>query len=65
MIECDYCKKPAVRNYQKIWVSWKVDAKKEEYSKEPRLELDIEEAVDDENIHVCEDHEDKWLNGEL
>ena len=65
MIECDYCKQPAVRNYQKIWVSWKINQKDESYSKEPELELDIEESQDEENIHLCKEHLELWLKNEL
>lgn len=66
MIKCDYCNKPAVRNYQKIWVSFFIRNKeREEYSKNPRPEYDVQEPNGEENVHVCEKCEERWLNNEL
>jgi len=64
-IKCDYCEKPAVRNYQRIWVSWKVYQKDGSYSKNPRLELDVEEPTGENNYHLCEEHEEQFLNGDI
>ena len=64
MIKCDYCEKPAVRNYQKVWVSWVIIGNG--YSKEPKFEgMRIEEPTGEDNIHVCREHEKLFLEGKI
>ncbi len=65
MIKCNFCEKPAIRNYQKIWVSWFIKQKEETYAENPRVELDIEEPIEDDNVHVCKEHEQLWLDGKI
>ena len=63
MIKCDYCEKPAVRNYQRIWVSWVITGKG--YSKNGRVEESRKEIEPGKsitkNIHVCREHEKKFI----
>ena len=63
MIKCDFCDKKAVKNYQKMWISWNV--KGDSYSKKPELEMKLGEPRGDENVHVCEEHEEQWRCGEI
>lgn len=66
---CDYCKKAPVANYQKVWVRWGM-TKNGDYSKEPDYHdtgklNDWDEPTGENNIHVCEKHEEELLNGDL
>lgn len=68
---CDHCDKPAVANFQKMWVRWKV-YRNGDYSKTARMDYDAvakmnewDEPTGENNIHVCAEHEEKLLNGEL
>ena len=63
-MKCDYCNKPATVNYQKVWVKWNID-KKGNYSKNFKTVFDIDEPVGDNNVHLCGEHEKKFLKGEL
>ena len=62
---CDYCKKPPVANYQKIWVRWAINRSGEysrlaSYTKVYEMN-EWDEPVGDDNIHVCRDHEKELL----
>jgi hypothetical protein len=62
-MKCDYCKKKAVANYQKIWVRWEI--KNDDYAKEPDWEagMNIEEPTGENNVQVCAEHEKKFFIG--
>ena len=53
--ECDVCRKPAVVNYQKMWVKYPVDSKGG-YGK-PVI-LDDQDPQEEENLHYCKDHDE-------
>lgn len=61
--KCDHCGKPPTVNLQCLWVKWKYDAKKDDYSSECEV-LDIE-PVDDENLHYCDDCVTLWEQGDI
>jgi hypothetical protein len=61
--ECIRCGKPATTNIQKLWVKWKYDAKKDEYSSTPEL-LDLP-TLEGENLHLCDDCAELWCQGEI
>ena len=64
-MKCDYCKSESVVNYQKIWSKFKI-AKNGMYKKDRIFDaFDIEEPIENDNIHLCENHEKSWLEGEL
>lgn len=67
--KCDHCDKQAVANFQRVWVRWGVNPSGS-YSKLPSYEAARElnrndEPTDENNIHVCADHEEKLLDGEI
>jgi len=65
MKECNYCKKRATRNYQKVWVVWKV-MKDGGYSKEFEYKgCDIEEPTGEDNVHACDKCGDRFERGEI
>lgn len=66
---CDHCDKPAVANFQRVWVRWEV-RRNGDYSKHPSYEgarqlNRNDEPTGDDNIHVCAEHEEKLLDGEI
>ena len=61
MNNCDYCKKTAVINFQKMWIAWALD-KKGNYTSKYKFE---DSREDDENLHLCQKHAEKWRRGEL
>lgn len=68
-MNCDHCKKRAVVNYQKVWVRWEM-TRDGGYAKEPdydgaRVLNDNDEPVGEDNVHVCAEHEQKLLDGEI
>lgn len=60
MPKCGFCDKPAVVNYQKTWLRFVIIG--EDYQS-PTIEPDIEEPTGEDNVHLCVDHEMKWLEG--
>jgi len=69
MENCNYCDKVAVANYQKVWVKWAITPQGD-YAKEPDYDgarelNDREEPTGEDNIHVCEEHEQRLLDAEL
>lgn len=63
MVQCDFnqnaCPKPAVKNYQKIWVRYGVNPKTGAYSKRCKiLGMEIEEPTGEDNLHFCKEHAD-------
>jgi len=64
-MKCDYCKTEAIVNYQKVWKRFKI-GKGEFYKEDGSFDaLDIEEPIDDNNIHLCRKHEIPWLKGKI
>ena len=60
-MKCDKCDKIAVVNYQKVWKRFDVD-KDENYTEDDIFDpLDIEEPVDENNLHLCKNHEKELL----
>lgn len=65
LIKCDFCSAAAVVNFQKVWIRFTID-KNYRYREDKNFDcLDIEEPMEWDNIHVCEKHSEKWLNGEI
>lgn len=64
-MKCDYCEAEAVVNYQKAWERFKIS--KGGFYKEDRLfnAMDIEEPINDNNVHLCDKHEEPWLEGKI
>ena len=63
MIPCDYCREPAVRNYQRIWHVF-VITRAGRYIAE-RVDYELGEPRDENNVHVCPRHKRAWLAGEI
>ena len=69
MTTCNFCKKEPVANYQKVWVRWAM-TKKGDYARtldyQGASDLnDNDEPVGEYNVHVCADHEELFLDGEI
>ncbi len=60
-MKCDYCKKKAICNYQDAIIRWDV-LKDGSYDNST---IQDEGTGDNLNIHLCIDHEEKYLNGKL
>ena len=60
---CTHCGKEPTTNFQKLWVKWNYDAKKDDYSAKPKV-LDIE-PVESENLHLCDGCVTLWEQGEI
>ncbi|MFQ6118359.1 MAG: hypothetical protein ACE5KE_00575 [Methanosarcinales archaeon] len=55
MLECDICGKPAVVNFQKLWVEYPIlDAKEEKYGTAEILDGQSPDGEDNE--FRCEEH---------
>jgi hypothetical protein len=63
MPKCDHCPKRAERNYQRIWHVFDV-TRSGDYAKE-RVDYNIEEPLDENNRHLCVEHEAAFLAGDL
>ena len=64
-IKCDYCKRKAVVNFQRIWVKFIID-KNGKYRKDTKfLGEEFEQPMNEDNIHLCKKHLKKFLNGEI
>jgi len=61
--KCIECGKPATVNIQKLWMKWKYDAERDDYSSESEP-LDIE-PFESENLHLCDECEKLWEQGEI
>ena len=64
-MRCNFCGKEIKKGYnvQKVWVAWEYDGKNDEYGGTPKILLDYEEPVGDENIHVCEKCFLRYISG--
>jgi len=64
-MECDLCNSKAIINFQKVWVKFEID-KDDNYKEDKNFDcLDIEEPIEENNVHLCEKHSEQWLNGEI
>lgn len=65
IIKCDFCDTGAVINFQKAWMRFTID-KNGEYREDRKfLACDLEEPIEGDNIHLCKEHSEKWLKGEI
>lgn len=64
-IECDFCDTDAKFNFQKIWNKFTIN--KDGYYREDKsfCGADVEEPINNENVHLCGQHVDKWINDEI
>lgn len=63
-MECDFCKRGAVVNFQKVWIKFEID-RNDNYKEDKNFDcLDVEEPIEDDNLHLCEVHSKRWLGGE-
>jgi len=53
--KCDYCAKPAVANYQKLWHKFNINGAGE-YEEETGYVLDNNNPIEQDNLHLCADH---------
>lgn len=66
-MECDYhseCGKDATCNYQKVWVRYSLNKDGDYGARKYNDELN-EDPSGDDNIHLCKEHEQKMLAGEI
>lgn len=61
--KCVKCGKQATTNIQKLWVKWKYNAEKDEYSSKHEV-LDIG-PTEGENLHLCDKCVKLWERGEI
>lgn len=61
--KCLHCGKQPIVNLQKLWVKWKYDAKKDDYSSKCEV-LDIE-PVGHDNLHLCDNCVTLWEQGDI
>jgi hypothetical protein len=59
MPQCDHCSKDAVQNYQRIWHAFSV-TRSGDYADE-RVDYDLEEPANADNLHLCAHHEALFL----
>jgi hypothetical protein len=64
MTKCNYCNRNAVANYQRVWIRWDVD-KNGNYSKDYTEQFEMQEPIEENNLHLCAKHEEDLQNGEL
>lgn len=65
IIRCDLCNSRAIVNFQKVWVKFIID-KNGEYKKDKNFHgEDFEQPMNEDNIHLCKKHLEKFLRGEL
>lgn len=64
IVTCDYCDKPAVANFQKLWTKFRV-SKDGDYRKLNNWSDKSDYIDEDDNVHVCREHETQWENGDL
>jgi len=64
METCKFCNRLATRNYQKVWIMWTLDSEGK-YSKQAKQKFDIQEPIEDDNVHTCDDCGVAFENGVL
>jgi len=61
-IKCNFCNKKSKFNLQKVWIKYNVDATGN-YDEDRSFDtFDVEEPINEDNIHLCEICFEKWLN---
>ncbi|MEK7088579.1 MAG: hypothetical protein AAB913_00430 [Patescibacteria group bacterium] len=64
-IKCDFCDFGAIDNFQKVWKKFTID-KKGEYKEDRKFNGgDFEEPTGGDNVHLCEKHLKKWMEGRI
>ena len=64
-IKCNFCNKNSVFNLQKVWVKYNIDTKGN-YNEDKNFDtFDIEEPVNNNNLHLCKSCFESWLNGKV
>jgi NADH dehydrogenase/NADH:ubiquinone oxidoreductase subunit G len=64
-IKCDYCDKNSKCNLQKIWVKYDIN-EKGNYSEDKNFDtFNIEEPMNENNLHLCRSCFENWLNGKI
>lgn len=62
-MKCDFCKSEPVVNYQKVWTRFKIN-KAGNYKEDSVFDaMDVEEPIEDNNVHLCKKHEGEWVKG--
>ena len=60
-MKCDFCNSKAVVNFQKIWVKFIID-KNGRYKKDKKFySEDFEQPINEDNIHLCKKHLEKFI----
>ena len=64
-IKCDFCNLRAIFNFQKVWVKFTID-KKGRYKKDKKFcSEDFEQPINENNIHLCKMHLEKFIKEEI
>ncbi len=64
-MKCHFCDLRAITNFQKVWIRFVVD-KNDNYREDKNFSGgDLEEPIGDDNLHLCKEHSEKWLNGKI
>lgn len=63
MVPCDTprCRRLATRNFQKVWIDWRVDATGHYTGGE---HVPDQDPGGEDNLHYCARHAAAWLRGE-
>lgn len=62
-MKCDYCEEDAIVNYQKCWKRFLID-ESEDYELDEHFDSsEIQEPTGQDNLHLCKEHEQKFLDG--
>jgi hypothetical protein len=64
-IKCHYCNKNSNFNLQKIWIKYNID-KKGNYTEDKNFDnFDIEEPINNDNLHMCKNCFKSWINEKI
>lgn len=64
-IKCDFCKSSAIVNFQKVWTKFNIN-KRGKYREDEEFDcFDVEEPMNDDNLHLCKKDFKRWINGEI
>ena len=64
-IKCNFCDSNAKNNLQKVWVKYKID-KKGYYKEDKSFDtFDVSEPMGSDNLHLCENCFEKWMDGKI
>lgn len=65
-MNCDHCDKPAIFNYQKVWSRYPIDAEGNYGDSDNCDDTHLNDDPNgDDNVFVCEKHNEEWLEGTL